>query len=206
MAKIGYARVSSPDQDLTVQIEQLEAAGCERIFREKASGRKAERPVWLECLRFIREGDVLVFTRLDRIGRSLVDLVNIGTQLQVMGVQIMCLQQPVNTTTPEGRLMWGMLAAFAEFEVDLKGARQREGIDKAKAAGKYKGRKAKITRAAVAGLKGQGLGASDIARDLGCSRRTVYRAHPEGWGDDPPGGRLNGNDRDVRSQAASAST
>lgn len=190
MALIGYARVSSKDQDLGVQVDALHAAGCERIFQEKQSGRTADdRPVWQECLTFLREGDVLVFTRLDRIGRSLIDLVGIGAALRDKGVEIRCLQQPVDTTTAEGRLLWGILATVAEFEVDLKRERQREGIERAKAEGRrIGGRKAKATRERIAPLKAEGLGATEIARRLGCSVRSVYRAHPEGWGPAPIGG------------------
>lgn len=189
MALIGYARVSSVDQDLTVQVDALHAAGCERIFKEKQSGRSADdRPVWQECLEFLREGDILMFTRLDRIGRSMVDLVNIGAELRRKGVEIRCLQQAVDTTTAEGRLLWGVLATVAEFEVDIKRERQREGIALAKARGVYKGKKAKITRDLIAPFKADGLGASEIARRLGCSVRSVYRAHPEGWGPAPIGG------------------
>jgi DNA invertase Pin-like site-specific DNA recombinase len=188
MSLIGYARVSSTDQDLTVQLEALRAAGCERIFQEKRSGRSADdRAAWQECLDFLRDGDVLMFTRLDRVGRSLVDLVNIGAQLQAKNVEIRCLQQPVDTTTAEGRLLWGILATVAEFEVDIKRARQREGIERAKREGKYTGGKPKVTRAKIEALKAEGLGASAIARKLGCDRTTVYRAHPEGWGDAPIG-------------------
>lgn len=185
MALIGYARVSSTDQHLESQLDQLRHAGCERIFSEKHSGRDQERVVWTECMEFLREGDVLVFTRLDRIGRSLQALINIGEVLRERGVEIRCLQQPVDTTTSEGRLMWGILATVAEFEVDLKRERQAEGIRAARAAGKkIGGRKRRITREAVALLKREGLGVTDIARRLNCDRTTVYRAHPDGWG--PP--------------------
>lgn len=189
MSLIGYARVSSQDQDLGVQIDALRNAGCERIFQEKRSGRTAEdRAVWLECVEFLREGDVLVFTRLDRIGRSLVDLVNIGAGLREKGVEIRCLQQPIDTTTSEGRLLWGILSTVAEFEVDLKRERQREGIERARREGrKIGGRKRRVTRGAVAVLKEQGMGASAIARALGCDRTQVYRAHPDGWGKPPIG-------------------
>lgn len=190
MAMIGYARVSSADQSLDVQLDQLRAAGCDRIFQEKQSGRTADdRPVWRDCLDFLREGDVLVFTRLDRIGRSLVDLVNIGAALSRKQVEIRCLQQPIDTTTPEGRLMWGILSTVAEFEVDLKRERQREGIERAKREGrKIGGRKRKVTREAVAEMKRQGMGATAIARALGCDKTAVYRAHPDGWGPSPIGG------------------
>lgn len=192
MALIGYARVSSVDQDLGVQVDALHAAGCERIFKEKQSGRTADdRPVWQECLEFLREGDVLVFTRLDRIGRSVIDLVTIGRQLEERGVEVKCLLQPLDTTTPEGRLLWGVLATVAEFEVDLKRERQREGIDRAKAEGRYKGgaKKRKVTADLVRKLRDEdGLGASAIARELRCDRTTVYRALPDGWGPAPRGG------------------
>lgn len=191
MALIGYARVSSKDQDLGVQVDALHAAGCERIFQEKQSGRSAvERPVWVECLEFLREGDILVFTRLDRIGRSLIDLVNIGRTLEERGIEVKCLQQPLDTTTPEGRLLWGILATVAEFEVDLKRERQKEGIERARAEGRYKGtKKRKVTAEIVREMRDErGLGASAIARELGCDRTTVYRAVPDGWGPAPMGG------------------
>ena len=187
MALIGYARVSSTDQSLDVQLDALRDAGCDRIFQEKQSGRSADdRPVWQECLEFVREGDVLVFTRLDRIGRSLVDLVSIGAELTERQIGIRCLQQPVDTTSMEGRLMWAILAAVAEFEVDLKRERQREGINKARRSGKkWGGGKPRISRETVAALKAAGFGASVIAQRLGCDRKTVYRAHPDGWGESP---------------------
>lgn len=188
MALIGYARVSTSDQDLGVQEDALRDAGCERIFKEKASGRSTDRPEWAECLEFLREGDILVFTRLDRVGRSLVDLVNIGAALQERGVGIKCLFQSVDTSSSEGRLMWGVLAVVAEFEVDLKRERQKEGIQRAKAEGRgYKGRKRKATKGQIRKLLAQGLGATAIARELGCDRSAVYRAHPEGWGEAPMG-------------------
>lgn len=190
MSLIGYARVSSEDQDLTIQVDMLRDAGCERIFQEKKSGRTiGDRPAWMECSDFLREGDVLVFTRLDRIGRSLVDLLTIGEDLKTRGVEMRCLLQPIDTTTSEGRLLWGILATVAEFEVDLKRERQREGIEKAKAEGKYVGgRRRKITKEDVAALKEEGLGASAIAKRLKCDRTAVYRAHPDGWGANPIGG------------------
>jgi DNA invertase Pin-like site-specific DNA recombinase len=190
MSLIGYARVSSADQSLEIQLDALRHAGCERIFQEKRSGRTADdRQEWLECMEFLREGDVLVFTRLDRVGRSMVDLANIGRELQDKGVEVRCLLQPIDTTTAEGRLFWGMLAAFAEYDVDLKRARQKEGIAKAKREGKrIGGRQRKITHEAVDRLLKDGLGASAIARELGCDRTAVYRAHPEGWGPSPIGG------------------
>lgn len=189
MALIGYARVSSTDQSLEIQIDALKLAGCERIFQEKHTGRTDQRPEWKACLEFLREGDVLVFTRLDRLARSMVDLVNIGAQLERDGIAIRCLQQPVDTTTPEGRLLWGILAVVAEFEVDLKAERQREGIARAKADGKKIGgfQKKRVTPEAIGALKDKGLGAREIAKHLGCTAKTVYRNHPEGWGPSPIG-------------------
>lgn len=184
---IGYARVSSRDQDLGVQVDALRAEGCDRIFQEKRSGATAEdREAWQECLEFMREGDILMFTRLDRIGRSLADLAKIGEILREKGVEIRCLQQQVDTTSAEGRLLWGILATFAEFELDIRKGRQREGIDRARQDGtKYKGRKRKVTKERVAELKATGLGATAIARELRCDRTAIYRAHPNGWGPRP---------------------
>lgn len=138
MATVGYARVSSSDQDLTVQIEQLEAAGCTKIFSEKKSGTKLQDRSELEkCLNYVREGDVLVFTRIDRLARSVRDFSNILASLDEKSVGMRCLLQPFDSTTPSGKLMRDMLAAFAEFETTVRRERQMEGIAAAKARGAY---------------------------------------------------------------------
>jgi DNA invertase Pin-like site-specific DNA recombinase len=143
MPLIGYARVSSSGQSLEVQRDQLLAAGCTRIFEEKRSGLSQDgREQLALALDYVRDGDVLIVTRLDRLARSITDLRQIVDRLTVKEVGFRALQQgDLDTSTSNGRLMLNMLGAFAEFEADLRRERQREGIDKAKANGIYKGRK-----------------------------------------------------------------
>jgi DNA invertase Pin-like site-specific DNA recombinase len=175
---VGYARVSSTGQSLEVQLEALRAAGCEKVFAEKKSGRsKVERLQLQECLDFAREGDTLVVTRLDRLARSVGDLFQIVEQLADKGVNFRCLQQSgVDTDTSSGRLMLAVLGAVAAFEADIRRERQMEGIIRAKAAGVYKGRKPSVDVARVRELKASGLGAAAIAKELGIGRASVYRA------------------------------
>jgi DNA invertase Pin-like site-specific DNA recombinase len=175
---VGYSRVSTVGQSLDVQIEQLLAAGCEEVFQEKRSGTTRHGRTELEAaLRFVRKGDVLCVTRLDRLARSMTDLAKILDQLAEKQVGFKVLQQALDTTTNEGRLMLHIMGAFAEFETAIRKERQAEGIVKAKVAGKYRGRKASIDPVQVAALKTSGLGASAIARKLGIGRASVYRLH-----------------------------
>ena len=175
---VGYARVSSAGQSLDVQLEALEAAGCEKIYQEKASGRSAANRSQLErALNQVREGDTLIVTRLDRLARSVSDLHRIITRLQDEKVAFRCLQQGgVDTSTSTGKLVLAILGAVAEFENDIRRERQREGIERAKQRGVYRGRKPKIDRDTIRELKSSGLGPAAIARQLGISRASVYRA------------------------------
>jgi DNA invertase Pin-like site-specific DNA recombinase len=176
MAMVGYARVSSTGQSLDVQVEQLRGAGCEEIFQEKRSGTTREGRRELEAaLRFVRKGDVFCVTRLDRLARSMIDLRKIVDTLQEKQVGFRVLQQPIDTTKSEGRLLLNILASFAEFETDIRKERQMDGIAKAKAAGKYRGRKATIDPAQITAMKEKGMGATAIARTLGIGRASVYR-------------------------------
>lgn len=176
MALVGYGRVSSTGQSLDVQLEKLRAAGCDEIFAEKRSGTSTDgRAALADALRYIRKGDTLLVCRLDRIGRSVRDLANIVRDLSEKGVGFRALDQEFDTTTSNGRLMLNMLAAFAEFETDLRKERQRDGIEKAKAKGVYRGRPASIDAASVKALKAEGFGPSEIARRLGIGRASVYR-------------------------------
>ncbi len=179
---VGYARVSSLGQSLEVQEAALREAGCEKLFAEKRSGTTRQgREALQEALEFVREGDVLLVTRLDRLARSMGDLQGIIEELNRMGVGFRCLQQgAVDTTSSMGRLVLNMLAAIAEFETDLRKERQREGIDKAKAAGIYKGRPVSIEREKVMALHAQGVGPTDIAKQLGIGRASVYRHLKDG--------------------------
>lgn len=178
MAVVGYARVSSSGQSLELQLEQLRAAGCEKVFAEKRTGTTTEgRQELAEALAWVREGDVLVVTRLDRLARSMSDLQAVVSKLNAKSVGFRALQQgAIDTTSSSGRLMLNMLAAFAEFETDLRRERQKEGIEKAKGRGVYKGRKRAIDASEVRRLKSaEGLGATEIAKRLGVGRASVYR-------------------------------
>lgn len=175
---IGYARVSSTDQDLTVQHEALTAAGCERIFSEKKSGRTADnREALIEAIEFARTGDTILVTRLDRWARSTQDLHNLLAKLDKKGVGFRCLAQTgVDTTTSTGKLTLAILGAVAAFEADLRAERQAEGIAKAKIAGKYRGRSRSADYTQIKKLHGQGIAPTEIAKLLGVGRTTVYRA------------------------------
>jgi DNA invertase Pin-like site-specific DNA recombinase len=177
MTSIGYARVSTTDQDLTLQLEALKTAGCRIIRSEKASGTSTKgRTELAAILEFIREGDALVVTRIDRLARSIGDLQDIVRTLRARGATLRALQQPIDTSTAAGKCFLDMLGVFAEFETNLRRERQLEGIAKAKAAGVYKGRPARLDVARVRELKAQGLGATAIAQHLGIGRASVYRA------------------------------
>lgn len=173
---VGYARVSTKEQSLDVQLEALSAAGCEKVFSEKVTGTTSEREELRRCLEFVREGDVLVVTRLDRFARSQADLHNLIAGLSRKGVGFRCVEQSaVDTTTSMGQLLLGVLGAVAQFETALRSERQREGIEKAKERGAYKGRKASIDAARVVEMRLKGESPSAIARALGISRQSVYR-------------------------------
>ena len=178
MTMVGYARVSSAGQSLEIQQEQLAQAGCEKLFSEKQSGTSTSNRMALQdALEWLREGDTLVVTRLDRLARSGKDLHDIIDNLSRKKVSFQCLQQgAVDTTSSMGKLVLGILGAVAEFETDIRKERQREGIEKAKAAGVYKGRQPNVDVDAVRSLRDQGLGGTHIAKQLGIGRASVYRA------------------------------
>jgi DNA invertase Pin-like site-specific DNA recombinase len=175
---VGYARVSSVGQSLEVQLAALEEAGCTKTFSEKQSGTSTgKREKLQEALDYVRDGDTLVVTRLDRLARSASDLHAIVSQLSRKGVAFRCLQQSgVDTSTSTGKLLLGMLAAIAEFETDIRKERQREGIERAKAAGVYKGRKPSVDVIAVRQLRDEGVSPTEIAKRLRIGRASVYRA------------------------------
>lgn len=175
---VGYARVSSAGQSLDIQHSILHDAGCEKIFGEKKSGRSTSgREELAEVIDFVRHGDTLMVTRLDRLARSVGDLFKILDRLHLKGVQFRCLQQPgVDTDSSTGRLMLAILGAVAVFEADIRRERQAEGIAKAKSAGVYKGRKPSVDVEQVKALHLKGLRPVDIARELRIGRASVYRA------------------------------
>ncbi len=175
---VGYARVSSVGQSLEVQEDLLRQAGCEKVYAEKKSGRTAaDRAALQEAMDYVREGDTLVVTRLDRLARSIMDLRQIVDRLADKGVSFRCLQQgAIDTSRSDGKLLLNMLASFAEFEADIRSERQRDGIEKAKAKGVYKGRPKSIDPGEVRRLHESGVGATEIATRLGIGRASVYRA------------------------------
>ena len=174
---VGYGRVSSSGQSLDIQLEALAAAGCEKVFAEKMSGRSTrDREQLAQALDFVREGDIFAVTRLDRLARSVGDLHQIIERLTEKGVAFRCLNQSaVETETSMGRLLIGVLSAVAAFEADIRRERQMEGVLKAKAAGKYRGRPASIDPVRVKELRQTGMGASQIAKTMGIGRASVYR-------------------------------
>lgn len=183
MALVGYARVSTLDQDHTSQLERLNAAGCKKVFSEKKSGTTQQgRAALDDCLEYLREGDTLVFTKLDRLARSQRDLHNMVHELEERGVSIMALDQAIDTRTAAGKAFLGMLAVFAEFETNIRKERQLEGIAKAKAEGVYKGRRAtaQAKKAEVEALLAQGLTKPKIAEQLGISIASVYNVMNKG--------------------------
>ena len=174
---VGYARTSTIDQDagLEAQHRDLNAAGVEKLFSEQVSS-VAQRPQLAAALDFVREGDVFVVTKLDRLARNVGDLVEITRRLEAKGVALRILQLNLDTSTPTGKLLVNMMGSIAQFERELMLERQREGIAKAKAEGKYRGRQATIDTAKIRELVALGLPKAKIAKQLGISRDSVYRA------------------------------
>jgi DNA invertase Pin-like site-specific DNA recombinase len=176
----GYARVSSSDQDLSVQLDALNAAGCDLIREEKISGTSRNGRTELETLlAFLREGDTLIVTRIDRLARSVKDLQDIVHELKAKGVALRATEQPIDTSTPAGKAFLDMLGVFAEFETALRRERQMEGIAKAKAEGVYKGRKKDLDRDAIRAANAEGMSPTAIAARLGIARSSVYRVLEE---------------------------
>jgi DNA invertase Pin-like site-specific DNA recombinase len=176
---IGYARTSTIDQKagLEAQLRDLKAAGCSKIFKEELSSVAAKRPQLDAALEWVREGDILIVTKLDRLARSVADMVAITEALRKKGVGLRILAMNLDTATPTGKLMVNLLGSIAEFERELMLERQREGIAKAKAEGKYAGRQPTARRKAgdVLRLRAEGKSANDIKKALGISRASVFR-------------------------------
>ena len=176
MSLYGYARVSTLDQDLAIQLATLKAAGCEVIRAEKATGTRDGRSELQVLLNFLRADDTLVVTRIDRLARSLKDLQDIVHELKAKGIALKATEQPVDTSTVAGKAFLDMLGVFAEFETNLRRERQLEGVSAAKARGVYKGRQPSIDAAEVIRLRQEEkLGPAAIARRLGIGRASVYR-------------------------------
>lgn len=185
--KVGYARVSSTDQSLEIQLEQLKAHGCEKIFSEKMSGTKSENREQLKLAQeFMREGDVLVVTRLDRLARNVTDLLNIVRDLSERSIGFTVIHQSaIDTETPTGKMVLAIFGALAEMENDLRRSRTREGMERALAEGKQIAPVRKMDReVAVAKLKelqAQGLSSYAAGKQVGYSSRHVKRLVPTGW-------------------------
>ena len=177
MDVIGYARVSTTDQNLELQETALRAAGCTMIRSEKRSGgTTAGRDELRIALDILREGDVLMVTRIDRLARSIGDLQDIVRAVKGRGASLKATEQPIDTSTVAGKCFLDMLGVFAEFETNLRRERQLEGIANAKARGVYNGRKASIDAAKIKQMKAEGMGPSAIAKALKIGRASVYRA------------------------------
>ena len=175
--KYGYARCSTQSQDLEVQRKALLSAGCEVVREEKVYGTSLKgRSELNTLLEFLRKGDELVVTRIDRLARSMRDLQNVVYELTEKGVHLSATEQSINTSTPEGKCFLDMLGVFAEFETRLRHERQMEGIKKAKEKGVYKGRKQTLDVAKIKELAAEGLMKTEIAKRLGIGRASVYRA------------------------------
>lgn len=175
-ALIGYARVSTDDQDCALQEEALRAVGCTIIRSEKRSGTTIDGRQELDTvLSFLRAGDTLMVTRIDRLARSVADLEAIVASVRQRGAFLRATEQPIDTSTPAGKAFLQMLGVFAEFETAIRRERQMEGIAKAKAAGVYKGRKPSVPAEEVRRLHAQGVGPTEIAKRLGVGRASVYR-------------------------------
>jgi DNA invertase Pin-like site-specific DNA recombinase len=175
-AMYGYARVSTTDQDLRIQEDALRAAGCTVIRAEKASGTSRDgRSELATLLDFIRPGDTLVVTRIDRLARSLRDLQNIVYEIRSKGAHLKATEQPIDTASAAGKAFLNMLGVFAEFETNLRRERQMEGIAAAKERGVYKGRPKAINVGEIRRLMAEGVGPTEIAKRLGIGRASVYR-------------------------------
>ena len=179
MAVVAYARGSTREQDHSSQIARLKAAGAEKVFTEKRSGLDGGRPELARCLEYVREGDTLLVTKLDRLARSTADLYRIVTDLSDKRVAFKVLDDPsVDTTSRTGKLVMGILALIAEFETEIRRERQMEGIAKAKAEGRVGGRPRLVTedvRKAILRLRKGGLSIRAIAAEVGLSKATIQK-------------------------------
>ena len=177
MAVYGYARVSSISQSNEIQLERLKNAGCTVVRQEKVSGRSRDGRSELETLMdFIADGDILTVVKLDRLGRSTRDVLNLVHELDLQGASLRVLEPHIDTASPEGRIILTTLSMVAEMELSFIKQRQRAGIERAKEKGLYKGRPKTVDDAEVKRLKAEGLGATAIARTMGIGRATVYKS------------------------------
>jgi DNA invertase Pin-like site-specific DNA recombinase len=176
---VGYARVSTDDQNLDLQIDELKKLGCEQIFTDKQSGAKVDREGLAEALRYVRQGDTLVVWRLDRLGRSLKDLIEKVEALKNRGVDFRSLRENIDTSTSSGKLQFHIFSALAEFERDLIRERTLAGLAAARARGRLGGRKRSLDKKqiqiAATLIKDKTISIKEICATLGVSRATLYR-------------------------------
>lgn len=178
---IGYARVSTLDQNLDLQIDALTKAGCQRLFDDKMSGSRAERPGLAKALDMLRQGDTLVVWKLDRLGRSVKNLVDLVGQLHQKGMHFKSLTDAIDTGTPSGRFFFHVMASLAEMERELTAERTRAGLEVARQLGRKGGRKRKMTDSKIGSarkLLASGVPPRDVAKNLGVSVPTLYRWIP----------------------------
>lgn len=177
--RFGYGRISTSDQNASSQEDSLRAAGVDKIFIDTFTGTKTSRPELDKLRDQLRTGDTLVITRLDRLGRSAKDLLTIVSDLEKLGVQLEVIEQNIDTSTPEGRLFFTMVAAFAEFEREIMRSRTIDGLAAARARGRLGGRKPKLSQAQIEVIHQQyqeGKPVQEIADLFKVSRPTIYRA------------------------------
>lgn len=179
---VGYARVSTQDQKPALQLDALKAAGCEKVFREKASGAQRDRPQLAAAVDYMREGDTLVVWKLDRLARSMKQLIETVEGLEDQGIGFRSLTEAIDTTTPGGKLVFHVFGALAEFERSIIRERTRAGLDAAKARGRTGGRPKKLTdadlKAARAMLSDEDFTVNEVAKRIGISPATLYRYLP----------------------------
>lgn len=179
--RIGYARVSTSDQNLSLQIDSLEQVGCKKIFEDKISGAKDDRPGLNQAIEMLREGDTLVVWKLDRLGRSLKSLITLIGELEERGVNFKSVTDSIDTSTPAGRFFFHMIASLAQMERELIAERTRAGLEAARRQGRFGGRKPVMTESKLKvarKLLKSGELPKDVARDLGVSLATLYRWIP----------------------------
>jgi len=175
--RVGYARVSTHDQELNLQLDALKAAGCSTIYEEKASGRSVDRPELANCLKALRPGDTLVVWRLDRLGRSISDLVAIVDALGQRGIQFESLNEKIETASPAGMMIFVVFAALASYERDIIKERTLAGLAAARSRGRVGGRQPKLSTKQKYQMKTlieSGTPVSEVAKTFGLSRSTVY--------------------------------
>lgn len=176
---LGYARVSTDDQNLDLQLDALKAAGCEQMFTDKVSGASKSREGLEEALKYARDGDVLVVWKLDRLGRTVKGLVELVEGIQARGVQFKSITDGIDTSTTAGRFFFHVMAALAEMERELIRERTNAGLSAARARGRLGGRKPKMDELKITAarkLLDAGMSSVEVARNLGISRATLYRS------------------------------